>query len=255
MQEKMNRNIRIDVFVRLLWDRYCKEKGKQQIQELLQYGYRKGWLETQDIMQPQRLLERREAARIIHQFLKLELGEKDEEEWDVAKELQDLYDCRVCVNHVAQVYCKGIMSSGETPDGKKIFGMHQYLEKEEGLVIINRIFSIHDRKRMTGQTKRADQRAKKITFHEAKRLMQQFRQDKKEVQLIDVRTEIEYTAGHLAGAVHCSMSQILGNGFLFHDKTAIYFFYCDQAYQSEVAANFLFEHGYENVYYFGSQTE
>ena len=29
-----------------------------------------------------------------------------------AKDLKDLYDCRVCANHIAQVYLRGIMDAG-----------------------------------------------------------------------------------------------------------------------------------------------
>ena len=37
------------------------------------------------------------------------LGEEDESDWSAAERLQDLYSCHVCLNHIAQVYVKGIM--------------------------------------------------------------------------------------------------------------------------------------------------
>ena len=60
-------------------------------------------------------LERRNAAAIMHLFMRRTKIEPDEDNWDKAKVLKDLYDCRVCVDHVGQMYVKGIMIS-EEPD-------------------------------------------------------------------------------------------------------------------------------------------
>ncbi len=56
-------------------------------------------------------ITRKQAAIIIHNYLKKVLNEKDVADTTMAKELKDLYDCRVCVAHIEQVYCKGIMSA------------------------------------------------------------------------------------------------------------------------------------------------
>lgn len=56
-------------------------------------------------------ITRKQAAIIIHNYLKKVLNEKDVADTIRAKELKDLYDCRVCVAHIEQVYCKGIMSA------------------------------------------------------------------------------------------------------------------------------------------------
>lgn len=55
-------------------------------------------------------LERKNAARIIHEILKM-IGIADLDNIEPAGALLDLYDCRVCVNHIAQVYLRGIMES------------------------------------------------------------------------------------------------------------------------------------------------
>lgn len=76
---------------------------------------REGWVDAQDVFYAEEPLTRRSAAVILHRFLLKVLAEKDEEDISCAKELRDLYDCRVCVNHIAQVYAKGIMECREYP--------------------------------------------------------------------------------------------------------------------------------------------
>lgn len=81
-------------------------------------------------------LERRNAAAIMHLFMRRTGIESDEDSWDKAKILKDLYDCRVCVDHVGQMYVKGIMAS-ETPE---VFGMRKILDEEEAEEIVTRLF-------------------------------------------------------------------------------------------------------------------
>ena len=59
------------------------------------------------------LLDRRGAARITHLFIRDVFGIKDLDNIDPAEILRDLYDCRVCVNHIAQIYLRGIMDAVE----------------------------------------------------------------------------------------------------------------------------------------------
>lgn len=127
---------------------------------LLEYGRQRGWLEPQDLLEAEKPLIRRQAARILHEFLRKECGEADEADWGSAGKLADLYDCRVCVNHVAQVYAKGIMGpmscsmegvsepservSEENQEKIKIFGMEKRVSHREAAVITARTL---DRKR------------------------------------------------------------------------------------------------------------
>ena len=46
--------------------------------------------------------------------------------------LKDLFDCRVCANHIAQVYLRGIMEAEET-DGLVIFNVFRKVSKEDAL--------------------------------------------------------------------------------------------------------------------------
>ena len=50
-------------------------------------------------------------GRIIHQFMKIELGVPDLPDISPANALADLYTCHTCVNHIAQVYLRGIMTA------------------------------------------------------------------------------------------------------------------------------------------------
>jgi len=59
------------------------------------------------------LLDRRGAARITHLFIRDVFGIKDLDNINPAEKLRDLYDCRVCVNHIAQIYLRGIMGAVE----------------------------------------------------------------------------------------------------------------------------------------------
>lgn len=81
--------------------------------ELLRFGHFRGWLEDADERNPTAPLNRQTAARITHEFLRLELNIPDLQNISPAKKLKDLYTCRVCANHIAQVYCRGIMDADE----------------------------------------------------------------------------------------------------------------------------------------------
>ena len=84
--------------------------------ELLRYGHFRGWLEDSDERHPENLLNRQTAARIIHQFMVVELQVPDSADISAAEKLRDLYTCRVCANHIAQVYARRIMGAQELID-------------------------------------------------------------------------------------------------------------------------------------------
>ena len=64
-------------------------------------------------------LDRKTAALIIHEFLYDVLKEPDEEDISPAFELEDIYECRVCAMHIAQVYSKGIANASHYFDLKR----------------------------------------------------------------------------------------------------------------------------------------
>lgn len=85
---------------------------------------------------PDNFLEKRDAARLIHLFFRYTKIEEDEENWDKAKILKDLYDCRSCVDHVAQIYVKGIIR----PVNFDVFGMRNAITDKEAFEIIDNVF-------------------------------------------------------------------------------------------------------------------
>lgn len=76
-------------------------------------GLEIGWLEFEDKLYHEDEINRKNIARIIHMYLLKEKGICDLQDISKASELRDLYDCRVCANHVAQVYLRDIMSAKE----------------------------------------------------------------------------------------------------------------------------------------------
>jgi len=103
--------------------------------ELGLQGRREGWLEEEDTLYPDFGIDRRAAARIIHQFIKIKLGIADVSDWSRAKKCADLYDCRVCAAHIAQVVERYIF----LPKYENRFGLLDKVTEEELSFAIERI--------------------------------------------------------------------------------------------------------------------
>lgn len=84
---------------------------KDTVEDVFSYGLENGWLEFEDKLYRDDVITRKNIARIIHMFLMKEMGVHDLQDISKAGELRDLYDCRVCANHVAQIYLRGIMGA------------------------------------------------------------------------------------------------------------------------------------------------
>ena len=113
--------------------------------ELFREAYIMKVIDNQDYLHPDDYITRKAAARIIHHTLLYLLDEIDVSDIRPANILVDLYDCRTCVLHIAQVYCKGIMGSKTITDkgtGKtyEIFDMNSGIEHEEMDQIISKIW-------------------------------------------------------------------------------------------------------------------
>lgn len=137
-------------FVIAIWNGYLAStpEAKKVIPgdgDILSYGWDKGWLEEQDILWADRLIERRNAARIVHEFLRIELREQDERDIRKANVLTDLYDCKVCANHIAQVYLKGIMPSKEPAR----FQLLMKIDENEMHDIVRKMFEMTPRDGVT----------------------------------------------------------------------------------------------------------
>ena len=111
--------------------------------DFLHSAHTRGWLEDQDERFCDKSLNRQTAARIIHQFMKIELGVPDLRDISPANVLADLYTCHTCVNHIAQVYLRGIMEAQIIEkDGieYKIFNHLEEMSVEESQKCLNKIF-------------------------------------------------------------------------------------------------------------------
>lgn len=108
--------------------------------DYMDYGYQVGWLEDMDITYRNEPLQRKNAARILHEFMRIELKEADVEDVSPAKKLRDLYDCRVCAKHVMQVYTKGIMEGNYLTDTLYLFEMDRGITVQEAETYIARVF-------------------------------------------------------------------------------------------------------------------
>lgn len=265
----------LEVFAAELSENYKPEQGRYD-----------GWLEAQDLIFADTPVDRRSAARISHEFIKRMLGEADEDKWQRAGELRDLYDCHSCVNHIAQVYVKGIMTAAEPG----IFGNKNILNAEEAGEIIMRMkypdmrvnllrgpeysskaYSEDSEKTHMPKAEISGQEAPKSGASEETAARAIKLTDIKEVRkileanpsaiLIDVRSRGEYGEKHLDEAVNYPMAEIVNcfentsgtdsNKLWEIQKDAIILLYCEKGYQSEIAANCLTEAGYGNVYFFG----
>ena len=209
-----------------------------------------GWAEPSDIRRTEEAIRRNEAARLLHEFLWRELGEADEEDWGAAKELKDLYDCRVCVAHVAQVYCKGIMTA---KDG--VFGMREIIRPEEAREMAAR--TVEKGRRIgaaAGQEIRegAQVTARRLSKAQAEEWMTQC----EELLCVDVRTAGEYAREHLDRFQSIPLMKLLSAPEELTKKPDRPILVgCDGGYRSELAAECLASAGCRNVAYFGWESE
>jgi hypothetical protein len=95
-------------FIKSLLEVFGEDTG-----DVFSNGLENGWLEFEDKLYRDDEINRKNIARIIHMYLLKVKGISDLQDISKAGELRDLYDCRVCANHIAQVYLRDIMSAKE----------------------------------------------------------------------------------------------------------------------------------------------
>ena len=240
--------VSVEQFVDELLQKY---RGVGMITDAVSYGYRTGWLEDQDVVGRKQPLRRSSAARILHQFMRYELHEQDEINISPAGRLQDLYDCRSCVMHIAQVYIKGIMDGCYHQEERFVFGMDDNLLKKEANSILNCVFHKEERSpRVEGNQTLVE--AEVISLKQAEELLQ----TKKDVLLIDVRTNNEFLTGHMKNAVNIPLAAMLKNPYAVSSRRDQYLLlYCTEGHKSSIAAQCLLQAGYEKVYSFAWENE
>jgi len=88
---------------------------------------------------------------------------------------------------------------------------------------------------------------KQINKEEALKLIED-----KEAILIDVRSNVEYTSGHINGAESYPVTTILDDIIDVYEKDTYLIIYCKSGSRSKIASEGLIELGYKNVYDLGS---
>ncbi|MBB3108088.1 rhodanese-related sulfurtransferase [Paenibacillus phyllosphaerae] len=204
----------------------------------MDYALYKGIIEDYDLTNISKPIERRSAARIVHEALLTELGEKDEYEWSAAENLRDLYSCRTCVMHIAQMYVKGIMP-GRDPN---LFDAAGSLTHAEAAAVVIRML---DREQRTPPTEGRGFQSKNLSPDEAWELMLK----DPAAMLIDVRTNEDYKTGHIQESICIPLHAISINPFsVCVRKDTPLILYCRKGYKSSVAAQALIDAGYSRVY-------
>lgn len=204
----------------------------------LDYALDKGIIEDYDMTNSSHPIERRSAARIVHEALLTEFSERDEDEWSAAEKLIDLYSCRTCVMHIAQVYVKGIMLGREN----NVFDVKGNMTLSEAAAIVTRML---DRGKRTPQTEDRPFKSKMIHPDKAWALML----TNSRSILIDVRTNEEYKQGHITGGICKPLHEIVNNPFSVCDrKDTPIILYCQMGYKSSLAAQALIDAGHSKIY-------
>ncbi|MDQ0058947.1 rhodanese-like domain-containing protein [Paenibacillus harenae] len=204
----------------------------------MDYALYKGIIEDYDLTNISKPIERRSAARIVHETLLTEFGERDEYEWSAAENLKDLYSCHTCVMHIAQMYVKGIMLGRD----HNLFDAAGSLTHAEAAAIVVRML---DREQRIPQTGGRVFQSKSLTPDEAWELML----NDPTGMLVDVRTHEEYQTGHIQESICIPLRDISNNPFsVCVRKDTPLIIYCQRGYKSSAAAQALIDAGYSRVY-------
>jgi rhodanese-related sulfurtransferase len=204
----------------------------------MDYALYKGIIEDYDITNISKPIERRSVARIVHEALLTELGERDEYEWSGAENLRDLYSCHTCVMNIAQVYVKGIMPGRDN----KVFDAAGSITRAEAAAVIVRML---DRQQRIPQAGVREYQRKILSPDEAWELML----NDNTAMLVDVRTNEEYKIGHIQGSICIPLRDISNNPFsVCERKDTPLILYCQKGYKSSLAAQVLMDAGYSRIY-------
>lgn len=107
-------------------------------------GRKEGWLDAEDEVFKDKTINRKNVARICHMYL-LKVMRVADLDISSAEKLKDLYDCRVCANHIAQVYMRGIMDAKNIKrDGEFLwFDLNGEDDDASNSAVIDRLLLIH----------------------------------------------------------------------------------------------------------------
>ena len=190
---------------------------------------------------------RQNAAKLVHEWLRNCCHEPDEADIEAALRLRDIYDCHACLNHVAQVYVKGIMDARGG-----IFGMREELTEREAAEIAERAAKLEKRLRVAGVAAKAGNRTGTVDAHESEAPREVCIESETDLAkydfLIDVRSPEEFTEGHPEGAVNIPLSEYVEDPVAFvTERDAKILFICQKGIKSRIAADAAIRAGFRNV--------
>lgn len=203
----------------------------------IDYALHKGIIEDYDMTNIRNPVERRSAARIVHEVIVTEMKERDEDDWSAAENLKDLYSCHTCVMHIAQIYVKGIMHGSDN----NIFDVQGSITGEEAAAVVVRMLD----KEQRIQTEGRKFMITVLSPDEVWELME----NNSMVKLVDVRTNEEYKTGHIERSICIPLINIANNPFsICENRDVPIILYCQKGYKSSVAAHALMEAGYSKLF-------
>ena len=190
---------------------------------------------------------RQTAACIVHEWLLNVRQEADVADISAAYRLMDLLDCHTCVQHVAQVYIKGIMG-----DSSPIFGMQDVLTEREAEQIAVRAADPRLRDARGAQTTATIPTLETSSEGGPKRVSVENLERLSPLRIIDVREPEEFAEGHVPGAVNIPLAQCLRAPEALAERTDERLcFICTKGIKSRLAAAAAIQAGYEEVVYAG----
>lgn len=184
-------------------------------------------------------ITRQEAAQIVHDWLLTVKKEVDEPDITPAYRLMDLLDCHRCVQHVAQVYIKGILG-----DGSPVFGMQNSISAREAETIASRAADPSLRHGVAAGAVKTEA-PRQLPYEELLHM-------REGVYIIDVRDAEEFEEGHLPNAVNIPLARCVDDiEALPAKKDETICFVCAKGVKSRIAAAAAMQAGYKNVFFSG----
>ncbi len=191
-------------------------------------------------------ITKKEAAGLVHEYLKNVLGEKDEDV-QIPENLKDIYDCHTCVQHVTQVYFKGIFF----PGSDIVFGMNEMLDANNLLEIEERVFNKDKRKPpMTDEARTALAKSEDVNEEEPLYIESEEIKKFNDYLIVDVRMPEDFAGKKSEGAINIPLHKInLNPHIICEDKFKTIIFVCENGTNSKLAADIARKSGYRRVYY------